>query len=177
MLELQIREEKPTDYQEVEEVVRLAFEQVDISDQTEHQLVRRMRSSAAYTPDLSLVAIIESKIVGHILLTTIQIVNDGNSYKSLALAPVSVLPEYQNQGIGGSLIMRAHEQARNLGFESIFLIGHENYYPKFGYMKAKDFGVKFPFEVPDENCMCIELVDGALDGVVGIVEYPKEFFE
>ncbi|MCY1509472.1 hypothetical protein D9M68_438180 [compost metagenome] len=86
-----------------------------------------------------------------------------------------MLPEYQGKGIGGKLIQTAHNLASALGFGSVVLLGHENYYPKFGYKLTKEFGIKLPFEVPDENCMAIELSQNALQNVSGIVRYPKEF--
>ncbi len=89
----------------------------------------------------------------------------------------AVLPNYQGNGIGGHLIEFAHKKARELGFESIILLGHPTYYPKFGYRKASDFDIKLPFDVPVENCMAIELVEDALKNVNGMVEYPKEFYQ
>ncbi len=62
-----------------------------------------------------------------------------------------------------------------LAFTSIVLIGHANYYPRFGYQQADQYGIEWPFDVPRENCMAIELVKDGLKGVSGMVEYPKEF--
>src|SRR5690606_23855866 len=93
----------------------------------------------------------------------------------LALAPPTVLPEYQNRGIGGMLIEKAHQVARGLGYTSVILLGHENYYPRFGYVPADRFGIKLTFEVPAENFLAIELVENGLEGVSGTVQYAKEF--
>lgn len=146
------------------------------SDHTEQFLVARLRKSPDFVPELSIVAEIEGKIVGYILLSKIKIENGDSEFPSLALAPVAVLKDFQNKGIGLALIQYAHEKAKELGFDSIILLGHENYYPKFGYKKASLFHIKLPFEVPDENCMAIELQENALKNVSGIVVYPKEFF-
>lgn len=124
-----------------------------------------------------MVAETENKIVGHILLTKLKIKNGQNELDSLALAPVSVLPEHQGKGIGGMLIKEAHKKAKELGFISVILLGHEKYYPKFGYKRADQFGIVLPFEVPKENCMAIELIENGLKDVNGMVEYPKEFNE
>lgn len=110
-------------------------------------------------------------------MTKIIITENDKSNNSLALAPITVLPEFQNQGIGGQLILEAHKIAKQLGFKSVILLGHEKYYPKFGYKRAGKFGIKLPFEAPDENCMALELVEGGLNKVKGTVEYPEEFFE
>ena len=67
--------------------------------------------------------------------------------------------------------------AKDLKFGSIILLGHEKYYPKFGYEMTKKYGIKLPFEVPDENCMLIELTENALENINGTVEYPMEFYE
>lgn len=91
------------------------------------------------------------------------------------MAPVAVLPEFQGNGIGAKLIDAAHVKAKELGFGSVVLLGHENYYPEFGYKLTKEFGIKLSFDVPDANCMAIELNENSLQKVNGIVQYPKEF--
>lgn len=78
-------------------------------------------------------------------------------------------------GIGGKLIKKAHYMAKELGYKSIFVLGHEHYYPKFGYKKAITYGIKLPFAVPEENSMVIELVPGSLKNIKGEVVYPNEF--
>ncbi|OOG73181.1 GNAT family N-acetyltransferase [Algoriphagus sp. A40] len=174
---MQIRQENPGDYEAVFEVVEKAFAAEEFSDQTEQFLVERLRKSDAFVPELSLVAELGDKIVGHILLTKLRLVNDQTKFESLALAPVSVLPEYQRKGIGGMLIEYSHQRAKELGFKSVVVLGHEKYYPKFGYQQADLFGIELPFDVPKENCMVIELVENGLTGLKGMVEYPKEFYE
>lgn len=176
-MEIIIREENQTDYNIVFEVIEKAFEKLILSDHREQFLVQRLRKSTAFVPELSLVAEFENKIVGHILLTKLKIKNGQEQFESLALAPVSVLPEFQGKGIGAMLIQEAHKKARASGYQSIILLGHETYYPKFGYKPADTFGIELPFDVPKENCMAIELTENALNGVSGIVEYPKEFYE
>ncbi|WP_196888414.1 GNAT family N-acetyltransferase [Aureivirga sp. CE67] len=172
-----IRKEKQKDYKEVFELIEKAFENEEYSDHKEHFLVERLRNCDAFIPELSLVAEMDSQIVGHILLTKIKIKNATKKFDSLALAPVSVLPEFQGKGIGGKLIEKAHEIAKNLGHTSVILLGHADYYPRFGYKQADSFGIKLPFDVPKENVMVIELVKNGLQNVSGTVEYPKAFFE
>ena len=176
MDDISIRQELDADHERVEKLVKSAFEHVDESDHQEHLLVAKLRRSSAFIPELSLVAELKDQLVGHILLTTITI-DDGDAvHNSLALAPVSVLPEYQNLGIGSQLIEVAHQKARALGYQSIIVLGHENYYPRFGYVQAHHFNVALPFDVPKENCFAIELTTNALEKVSGIVKYPKEFY-
>lgn len=176
-MELTIRKEKPEDFKTVFNLIEKAFENEQMSDHKEQFLVERLRKSNAFVPELSMVAETENKIVGHILLTKLKIKNGQNEFDSLALAPVSVLPEYQRNGIGGTLIKEAHKKAKELGFHSVILLGHEKYYPKFGYKQADRFGIELPFQVPKENCMAIELIENGLRNINGTVEYPKEFNE
>ena len=173
-----IRQETIKDYKEVFNLIESAFKDAEFADNTEQFLVKRLRKSNAFIPELSLVAEIDGKIVGHILLTKLKVKNDTKKFDSLALAPVSVLPDFQGKGIGGKLIVESHKKkAKELGHKSIILLGHEKYYPRFGYKQADKFGIELPFEVPKENCMAIELVENGLQGIIGMVEYPKEFNE
>lgn len=177
MQELIIRQETPADYAIVAGVIQKAFENEKYSDQSEHYLVERLRRSSAFVPELSLVAELNKRIVGHILLTKITLRDAGGKFVGLALAPVSVLPEFQRQGIGGKLIQCAHAEAKKMRFDFIAVLGHAGYYPRFGYEKAEKFGMKFPFDVSAENCFIFKLTENALTGAAGIIEYAKEFFE
>jgi predicted N-acetyltransferase YhbS len=176
-MELTIRVERVKDFEAVFSLIKKSFESEQTSDHKEQFLVEKLRKSDAFIPELSLVAEIENKIVGHILLSKLKIKNEQNEFASLALAPISVLPEYQGKGIGGMLIKEVHKRAKELGHQSIVLLGHEKYYPKFGYKQADHYGIVLPFDVPKENCMVFELAENGLDGVSGTVEYPKEFNE
>ena len=175
-MEVIIRQEKPSEYATVSEIIKEAFQIEPPGDQTEHLLVEKLRRSEAFIPQLSLVAEIDEKLVGYILLTKIHIVDKEEKFESLAMAPVAVRPEFQRQGIGAKLIYKAHEVARRLGYSSVVLIGYKAYYPRFGYHMASKYGIELPFEAPPENCMVLELRKGALEGVSGMVEYPEAFF-
>lgn len=170
-----IRQEKEADHNAVCDLIQKAFQAIEFSDHKEQFLVNRLRKSNSFIPELSLLAEHKNKIVGHILLTKLKIINKQAEYQSLALAPLSVLPEYQRQGIGGKLIQQAHKTAKKLGYGSIILLGHENYYPRFGYEQTSKYGIKLPFSAPDKNCMIIELIENG--AVSGTVEYPQEFFQ
>ncbi len=176
-MEVILRPEKLVDYKAVFKLIEEAFNSEQFSDGKEQFLVEKLRKSNAFIPELSIVVEYRDEILGHILLTKIKIVNKKESFDSLALAPVSVKPKLQKQGIGGQLIKESHRLAKKLGYQSIVLLGHENYYPKFGYELCSKYGIKIPFEAPDENCMVIELVENGLQGVNGTVQYDKAFFE
>lgn len=171
-----LRQENPADQKTVFQLIENAFADVQKSDHQEQFLVERLRESKDFIPELSIVAELDNKIVGYILLSKIRIKDGETEHASLSLAPVAVLRGFQNKGIGSALINFAHKKAEELGFKSIILLGHEDYYPKFGYQKASKFGIKLPFDAPDENCMAIELQKNALKNVSGIVVYPVEFF-
>lgn len=172
-MEIKIREEHKDDFSIIGEVVELAFRNEELSDHKEHFLVEKLRQLDAYIPQLALVAESEGKIIGHIMLTKVEIVSGGKSVPSLALAPVSVHPKCQKQGVGSALIREAHKRAAALGHRSVVLLGHKDYYPKFGYKKAVDFGIEFPFDVPHEFCMAVELLPGGLKDVHGKVKFSE----
>lgn len=117
----------------------------------------------------------DDKLLGHILLTKVQILDGEKAFETLALAPVSVLPEHQGKGIGSALIIASFERAKQLGFSSVIVLGHPAYYPKFGFEPASRWNIRAPFEVPEEAFMAIELVPGALANVSGVVQYADEF--
>ncbi|ASE62328.1 N-acetyltransferase [Chryseobacterium indologenes] len=173
---MRIRQEEENDHESVFQLIEEAFRNMEHSDHQEQFLVEKLRISDAFIPELSLVMEDDDgEIAGHILFTKIRIENASESFESLALAPVSVKPDFQNQGIGSQLILHGHHIARELGYQSVILLGHEKYYPKFGYEKTSNFGISFPFEIPEENGMAIELVKDGLKNVKGVVKYPKEF--
>ncbi|EJR53653.1 hypothetical protein IIM_02432 [Bacillus cereus VD107] len=173
-MNITIRQEQKNDYSKTEEVIKQAFLNEEFSDKTEHELVSRIRKCDAFIPEVSIVAV-DEEIVGHIMLSKITIEKDGTSVDSLALAPVSVAPSHQKKGIGGKLIAAAIEKAKELGYGSVVVLGHQEYYPRFGFKKASDWNIKAPFEVPDEVFMAMELRETALQGVEGVVQYSEAF--
>lgn len=167
---LEIRQENKEDYEEIYNLVKIAFETAEHSDGNEQDLVVALRDSNNFIPQLSLVAVQDNKIVGYILFTKIKI----GKYEELALAPLAILPEYQRQGIGKQLIKKGHQIAKKLGYHYSVVLGSQTYYPKSGYVPAIEYGIKAPFEVPNENFMAIKLNHTDKE-IIGIVEYAKEF--
>jgi len=174
-MQMTIRQEQPADYPIVFELIEQAFRTMPFADGDEQFLVEALRKNKAFIPRLSLVAEVDNRVVGHILFTPLQIISSDTVYHSLTLAPVSVLPDYQNQGIGSGLIEEGHRIARILGFNSCFVVGHPNYYPRFGYRQADVWGISPPHGVPPEAFMAIELTPGALNGMTGTVHFLPEF--
>lgn len=169
-MNIQIRPEHKNDISAISMINDLAFGQED-----EGNLIVKLRKGRDYIKDLSLVACMGNEIIGHILFSKIIIKNDSEEFESLALAPMAVIPEFQGLGIGSQLIKKGLEKATKLGYESVIVLGHENYYPRFNFTPASQFQITCPFEVSDANFMAIELKKGKLDKVSGCVVYPKEF--
>ncbi|WP_332631314.1 GNAT family N-acetyltransferase [Halalkalibacter flavus] len=177
-MEILIRQELTKDYHMTEEMVKKVFSHEEYSNKKEHVLVNKIRKSEAFIPELSLVASNKGHdIIGHILLSKIKIIDADAAVDSLALAPVSVLPKYQKKGIGNQLIHAALKKAKEHGFRSVIVLGHKDYYPKFGFKPASLWNIIAPFEVPDDVFMALELTDHSLKNVHGIVQYTKAFSE
>lgn len=172
MLNMNIRTESSSDFDQVYELHLQAFEQID-----EPELVDKLRLSDRFIPELSIVAEEGDQIIGHILFTKVFIQSAGINKEALALAPMAVLPEYQFQGIGGKLIDFGKEVAKSLGFESVCVLGHNHYYPRFGFVPAAPFNIKSPWNVPDELFMVLELKKDALMQVHGLINYAEPFME
>ena len=171
-MKINLRHETINDYIEIKNVNDLAFGQAD-----EGLLIEKLRLNPDFIDKLSIVAELKNKLVGHILFFPIKIQDHFKKHESLALAPMAVLPDLQNKGIGGQLITKGLEIAKELGFKSVIVLGHKDYYPRFGFLPASSWRIKAPFDVPDEVFMAIELVSDGLKDVSGVVEYPKEFEE
>lgn len=164
---IEIRNEKPADYKAVYRINKLAFEQEGEAD-----LVERLRS---VEPHISLVAVKDDEIVGHIFFSPVSIEPADEKFNSMGLAPMAVLPEFQNQSVGSALVKRGLEECKNLNFDAVFVLGHSKYYPRFGFQTAKEKGFDCEYEVPDEAFMVLELKSGALNKYNGIVKYHSEF--
>lgn len=170
---LKIRPETPSDYPEITQVNDLAFGQP-----SEGKLVENLRKNPKFIPELSLVAEINGKIAGHILFFPVVIkLENGEEKETISLAPVAVSPEFQRKGIGSKLIQEGIKACQQLGYDSIMVLGHPEYYPKFGFKQANAWGIRDPFGAPVDAFMALELKKGVLEGTGGAVIYPDEFLE
>ncbi len=165
-----IRPEVPADIPAIYEVNLQAFGQ-----DGEARLVRALRHDGDYIHGLSLVAVHEDKIIGHILFVPVSIESDEAHVPAIALAPLSVCSAYQCQGVGSSLIKEGLRACRQLGHRIVIVVGHPSYYPRFGFTTAPVLGIKAPFPCKDEVFMACPLIPGALDGIHGTVHYPPAF--
>ena len=165
-----IRREIPEDMDSIRYVNEQAFGQKE-----EAKLVEKLRNRDVVT--LSLVAVQDEQIVGHILFSPVTVESDCSNFEAIALAPMAVLPEYQHQGVGSQLVQFGLKECRNLGHEVVVVLGHSDYYPRFGFVPARPKGIDCEFEVPDEAWMVLELREGALAGRKGTVKFQPEFQE
>jgi len=162
---LVIRKERDDDISAVGAAVRAAF-----GRREEAALVDALRRADSIT--VSAVADVGSRIVGYVALTPVTI---DDEHLALALAPVAVEPDWQRQGIGDALIRWALDECRRLGHGIVIVLGEPNYYHRFGFTPASEFGIECPFPVPSEAFMVLELSPGAAAGRRGTVRYRPEF--
>ena len=156
------RPETPADRDAIHAINESAFGQPDEAD-----LVDRLRAEGVVL--LSLVADLDSEIAGHILFTRMHVAD----IPAVALAPVAVAPAHQRRGIGAALIRAGLDLLRDAGERIVLVVGHADYYPRFGFSTHPARNLESPF--PPEAFMAMELVPGALDGVSGPVRYASAF--
>ena len=159
------------DREEVYRIHQNTFERNDEAD-----LVEKLRTNQQFNPQLSFVALRDGKLVGHVLFTSVLI--DSKPTSCLALAPISILREYHKQGIGSQLMQYALNEVKVQGYSAVIVLEHEEFYPRFGFLPAKNFHLRPPFPLEKENCyMVLELIPNALsnEGHRGVVQYLPEF--
>ena len=171
-MDIHMRRERPDDFQQVARVIEMAF-----CRKNEAVLVEKLRHNKKYNANLSVVAEYHERVVGHILFFPIVIRRGDAEKESLALAPLSVSPEFQKMGVGGRLVEEGLRRARESGYSSVIVLGHPGYYSRFGFVPVRTWGITAPFDVPDDAFMGIELRTDALKHAGGAVEYPEEFSE
>jgi putative acetyltransferase len=162
---IEIREERPDDAPAIREVNKRAFGQ----DQ-EGNIVDALRTNGAVS--LSLVAAVNGRIVGHIMYSPITV---GGVITGAALGPMAVVPEYQRQGIGSKLVEAGNEKLQDDDCPFIIVLGHPNYYPRFGFRPASMYGIECEWVVPDDVFMLLVLDEAKMQGVSGLAKYRHEF--
>jgi len=171
-MKILIEAETEDDYEQIAKLHSIAF-----NGDGEAKLVEKLRKTPKYIRELSLVAKYRNTVIGHVLFYPIKINTDRKECDSLALAPISVIPSFQNRKVGSRLIMEGLEKARKLGFKSVIVVGHPEYYPRFGFEKASKYGISTSLDVPDDAIFAIELEKDGLKDCSGTIEYPNEYNE
>lgn len=162
---IMIRNEKPEDYQRVEQITRQAFYNMYVPGCVEHYLVHIMRGHEDFIPELDFVLEKDGEVIGNIMYTKAKLTDEtGNEKEILTFGPVCVLPQYQRMGYGKLLMEYSFEQAKKLGYDVIVIFGSPSNYVARGFQSCKKYrvcaqGGKYPAAM-----MVKELVSGALDG-------------
>ena len=160
-----IRDAVPSDYPAIRAVLRHAF-----PTDEEANLVEQLRADGDVLVEL--VAVSDAAIQGHIIYSPLAIEREGAPIRAACLAPVAVLPAFQGKGIGGELIRAGNARCAALGLEAIVVLGHADYYPRFGFSAQVAESLQAPFSGP--HFMALELKPGVLKGG-GKVRYAKAF--
>ena len=166
-----IRREQPADYDAIRRINEQAFGRLD-----EAFFVEKLRRNPLFNPALSLVAVKNNIVVGHILFFPAKICSSsGRETEVLTLAPLAVFPGFQQQGIGRSLVDAGIATAKQLGQHHLAaVLGHPEYYPRFGFRKASQYGIQCPFPCPENTLMVLELAAHPLNDISGTIQFPPE---
>ena len=164
---MSIRNEIESDIKQVYTINESAFETNEEAD-----IVNALREKVEGV--ISLVATEEGKVVGHIMFSPVTI--EGAPDKLLyGLAPMAVSPKFQNKGIGSLLVEAGLKACKAQNISAVFVLGHPNYYPRFGFIPTTQFDIKSEYDVPDNVFMALELEAGSLSKVNGILKYSEAF--
>jgi putative acetyltransferase len=162
-----IREEKKDDHDGVHAVNEAAFE-----TSSEASLVASLRRQAQ--PIVSLVAEDDGEVVGHIMFSPVAL-SGHPDLKIMGLAPMAVAPAFQNRGIGSALVRAGITRCKELGCGAIVVLGHQGFYPRFGFLPASRFGIENGYDVPDDVFMAMELQPDYLRDATGKISYHDAF--
>jgi putative acetyltransferase len=165
---LTLRHEDPADSGAIRAIHDRAFGQPQ-----EGRLVDALREHGGVL--LSLVAMAEGELVGHILYTPVSIAVGGKEVLGVGLGPMAVLPEFQRRGIGTRLVEAGNRKLREAGVPFIVVVGHPEYYPRFGFVPASKHELSCEWDVPDEVFMVLVTDRETMAGVSGLARYRAEF--
>ena len=166
---MEIRPEIDTDYDAVRALNCLAFQ-----GEAEGSIVDKIRESCGET--VSLVAVEDSKVIGHIFFSPVIAKSDEVQVFGMGLAPMAVLPEYQNRGVGSALVRGGLEILKDRECPFVIVLGHQNYYPRFGFKTASKYRLRTEWDgIPDEAFMILFLKNSTELNISGVVKYLPEF--
>jgi putative acetyltransferase len=165
---IEIREEQPEDREAIREVNIRAFAQGHEAD-----IVDDLRRNC--NDLLSLVARMENQVVGHILFSPASIESEARTIQGMALAPMAVLPEFQQRGVGSELVRTGIAELKRRLCPFVIVLGHAGYYPRFGFEPAGVYGIQSEWEVPDDAFMLLVLNESEMRGISGVARYRPEF--
>ena len=163
-----IRDETDSDYDAVHRVNEMAFDRPE-----EANLVELLRDAVSGL--ISLVAVNDQDVIGHILFSPVTVNNGHSSFYAIAIGPMAVFPEHQRTGIGSQLVKEGLDRCLRVGENIVFVVGHPRFYPRFGFVPARPLGFECEYSVADDVFMVAEIKEGALAGLSGMVRYHPAF--
>ena len=172
-MEIELRLEEKRDYKIVEELTREAFWNNHAPGCDEHLLIHNLRKAKEFIKELDFVAINNNKVVGSIVYVKSKIKSNDLEHTVLTFGPLSVLPEYQNKGIGGKLINHTIKLAKEMGYKAIIIYGDPEYYKRFGFKVSKEYKISNKDKKYPVALLVLELYTNALKGIEGIFEEGK----
>jgi predicted N-acetyltransferase YhbS len=172
-MEIALRLEEEKDYKAVEELTREAFWNVHFPGCDEHLLIHNLRKAKEFVNELDFLAIYNNEIVGNIVYAEAKIKNIDNEYTILTFGPISVLPKYQNKGIGGQLINHTIKLSKEKGYKAIIIYGDPEYYKRFGFKESKTYTITNKDKKYPAALLVLELYPNALNGIEGIFDEGK----
>jgi len=175
-MEILIQRTKPKDFLTTENITRETFWNLFKSGCDEHLVLHNLRKSNCYISDLDLVALSENNIIGHIIITKANVTDIQNKeHQVLCVGPISVLPEFQKKGIGTKLLKESIAIAKESGYTAMILFGHPDYYHRFGFVNAQNYGITTKDGMNFDPFMVLELYPNALAAVKGNFYEDKAF--
>lgn len=165
---MNIRPETQADHLVIAQIHELAFGREEEAD-----LVEKIRNSQYYIPQLTLVAQLNNSVVAHAMFSYIHLVGE-KTFQVIGLAPIAVHPDFQNQGIGSALVNAGLKEANVLRFGLIVVLGHPQFYSRFGFKPSVDFGIESSFPVPEDAFM-VKPLTNYHSKYQGNIVYPESF--
>jgi predicted N-acetyltransferase YhbS len=170
-IELRLEEEK--DYRIVEELTREAFWNVHCPGCDEHLLIHNLRKTNEFIKELDFVAIYEDEIIGNIVYVESKIKDTDKEYVVLTFGPISVLPKYQNKGIGSKLIKHTLNLSKDMDYKAVIIYGDPEYYKRFGFKESKEYNITNKDKKYPAALLVFELYPNSLNGIKGIFDEGK----
>jgi predicted N-acetyltransferase YhbS len=167
-MNFELRKENGKDYRIVEELTREAFWNIHYPGCDEHFVLHNLRKSKDFIPELDFVVVSDGKIIGNIVYSYAKIIKTSKEeIKTISFGPISVLPQFQKQGVGSSLINYSLLEAKKLGFESVLIYGDPRYYGRFGFRCAERFDIRNQYGTFSYALLALEIKKGALQECAG----------
>ena len=174
-MDIELRLEEKKDYFIVENITREAFWNHHVPGCDEHLLIHNLRKTNEFIKELDFVAINNSNIIGNIVYVKAKVINNDMEYNVLTFGPISVLPEYQNNGIGSKLINHTVKLSKEMGYKGIIIYGDPEYYKRFGFKESKQYKITNKDKKYPAALLVLELYPNALNGIEGIFDEGKAY--